>query len=100
MLNEELETLVMASIETLKCSNKRCGTDEVFKLVNNSLEKEISREIFESLLYRLTEKQSVKLNILQKELACHCQRNPSSIKNAIRLLVLEAKKIKNTTAIL
>ena len=62
MLNEELETLIMASIQTLKRSNKKCGKGEVFKLVNNSLEKEISREIFESLLYRLTEKQSVKLN--------------------------------------
>ena len=51
MLNEKLETLIMASIETLKCSNKKCGKDEVFELVNNSLEKEISREIFESLLY-------------------------------------------------
>ena len=59
MLNEELETLIMASMQTLKCSNKKCGKDEVFELVNNSLEKEISREIFESLLYRLTEKQSV-----------------------------------------
>ena len=51
MLNEELETLIMASIQTLKRSNKKCGKDEVFELVNNSLEKEISREIFESLLY-------------------------------------------------
>ena len=38
----------------------------IFELVNNSLGKEISREIFESLLYRLTEKQSVKLNVLGK----------------------------------
>ena len=37
MLNEELETLIMASIQTLKRSNKKCGKDEVFKLVNNSL---------------------------------------------------------------
>ena len=66
MLNEELETLIMASIQTLHCSNKKCGKDEVLELVNNSLEKEISREIFESLLYQLTEKQYVKLNVLEK----------------------------------
>ena len=66
MLNEELETLIMASMQTFKRSNKKCGKNEVFELVNNSLEKEISREIFESLLYQLTEKQSVKLNVLQK----------------------------------
>ena len=42
MVNEELETLVMASIQTLKRSNKKCGKDKVFELVNNSLEKQIS----------------------------------------------------------
>ena len=46
--------------------NKKCGKSEVFKLVNNSLQKEISREIFESLLYTLMEKQYMKLNILEK----------------------------------
>ena len=39
--------------------------DEVLQLVNNSLEKEISREIFENILYRLIEDQSVKLNALK-----------------------------------
>ena len=39
MLNEELELLVMASIQTLKWSNKKCGKDKAFELVNNSLEK-------------------------------------------------------------
>ena len=67
MLNEQLETFIMASIQTLKRSNKKCGKDEVFELVNNSLEKEISREIFQSLLYLLIEKQSVKLNIIGKK---------------------------------
>ena len=46
MLNEEIETLIMASIQTLKRRHKKCRKDEVFGLVNNSLEKEISREIF------------------------------------------------------
>ena len=43
MLTEELETLIMASIQTLKLSNKKCRQDNVFELVNNSLEKEISK---------------------------------------------------------
>ena len=68
MLNEELETLIMACIQTLKRSNKICGKDEVFELVNNSLEKEISREISETLSYRLIEKQCVKLNVLGKRI--------------------------------
>ena len=66
MLNGEPETIIMASIQTLKRSNKKCRKDEVFELVNDSLEKEISREIFERLLYRLTKRQSVKLNALGK----------------------------------
>ena len=57
ILLEELEILIIASIQTLKRSNKKCGKDEVIQLVNNSLEKEISREIFED--------QSVKLNTLK-----------------------------------
>ena len=65
ILNEELETLIIASIQTLKRSNKKCGKDEVLQLVNNSLQKEISREIFENILYRLIEDQSVKLNALK-----------------------------------
>ena len=55
MLNQELETLIMASIQTLKRSDEQCGKDEVFEMVNNSVQKEISREIFECLLYRLIE---------------------------------------------
>ena len=66
MLNEELQTLNMAFIQTLKCSNKKCGKDEVFELVNNSLQKEISRKLFERLLYQLTEKQYVQLNVFRK----------------------------------
>ena len=57
ILREELEIPIIASIQTLKRSNKKCGKDEVIQLVNNSLEKEISREIFED--------QSVKLNALK-----------------------------------
>ena len=50
MLNEELETFIMASIQILKRSDKKCGKDEVFELDNNSLEKEISWE-FSKVFY-------------------------------------------------
>ena len=76
MLNEELETLIMASIQTLKLSNKKCRKDKVFELVNNSLEKEISKEIFESFLYRLIEKQYVKLNVLGKRTCLSLSKEP------------------------
>ena len=50
ILNEELESLIMASIQTRKRSNKKCGKEEVLELVNNSLQKEISRDIFKSFI--------------------------------------------------
>ena len=56
----------MDSIKIFKHRNKKCGKDEVFELVSNSLENEISRETFKSLLYRLIEKQYVKKNVLGK----------------------------------
>ena len=86
MINEELKTLIMASIQTLKRSNKKCGKDEVFELVNNSFEKEISREIFESLLYRLNEKQSMKLNVLGKR-TCLALPKESQLNKESNLIV-------------
>ena len=86
MLNEELETLIMASMQILKRSNKKCGKNEVFELVNDSLDKEISREIFESHLYRLTKKQSVKLNVLGKR-TCYSLPKEFQLKKEISLII-------------
>ena len=47
--HEELETLIIASIETLKRQKMKCGIDEVLKLVQDSLEENISRESFDNL---------------------------------------------------
>ena len=66
MVNEELETLIVDFIQRFKDSNKKYGKDKVFDLVNISLKKEISREIFEILLYQLIEKKYGKLNVLEK----------------------------------
>ena len=34
--DDEVELLIIASIQTLKRKNKRCGRDEAFKLVKDS----------------------------------------------------------------
>ena len=39
--NTELQTLILASLQTLKRSNKKCGTEEVFQLALKSLESDI-----------------------------------------------------------
>ena len=42
--DNDLEVLVVASIQTLKRGNKKCGKEEVCKLVTDSLNMDIARE--------------------------------------------------------
>ena len=42
-----LEILIIASIQNLKRGNKKCGREEVYRLVNDSLNKNITREAFD-----------------------------------------------------
>ena len=58
----KLQTLIVASMHTLKRGNKKCGNDEVFQLVSESLENEINRECFEENLETPIQKQQLKAN--------------------------------------
>ena len=60
--HKELETLIVASIETLKRQKMKCGIDEVCKLVQDSLEENISRESFDKTLQLLINHESIKSN--------------------------------------
>ena len=60
--HEELETFIIASTETLKRQKMKCGIDEVLKLVQDSLGKNISRESFDKTLQFLIDSESVKSN--------------------------------------
>ena len=62
--DKDLEILVIASIQTLKRGNKKCGREEVYRLVNNSLNKDITREAFE--LIPMIKNHSVNLNVIGK----------------------------------
>ena len=57
----EIEMLIIASISTLKRSCKRFCTNEVFELVQTSLETEITHETFDELLQDMVESKAVKL---------------------------------------
>ena len=48
--DKEIELLIIGSIETLKRQNKKCGKDEIFVLVKDSLEEAITMESFEKSL--------------------------------------------------
>ena len=56
----KLETLIIASIQTLKRNNKKCGNDEVFDLVSESLVNQAEREFFDKELEVLIKDQKVK----------------------------------------
>ena len=60
--NDEVELLIIASIQTLKRKNKRCGRDEVFELVKDSTDDDTVKETFDKLLNQLINNNSVKLN--------------------------------------
>ena len=66
IINKHLEILVIASMQTLKREKKKCGREEVYRLVNDSLNKDITREAFELILNSVIDSHSVNLNLIGK----------------------------------
>ena len=73
--HKELETLIIASIETLKRQKMKCGIDEVRKLVQDSLEENISLESFEKTLQHLIDNDSVKSNSASNRVCLSIPKN-------------------------
>ena len=59
-----METLIVASIETLKRSNKKCGKEEVLHLVQESVDNDVTKEHFEELLDKLIKRHSVQIKLV------------------------------------
>ena len=89
--DKEIELLIIASVETLKRQNKKCGKNEIFTLVKDFLEEAIIMKSFEKSLALLQANKSIKCNIISN---CTClsipkhssisqnyTQNTSSIKN-------------------
>ena len=70
-----METLIVASIETLKRQKMKCGIDEVRKLVQDSLEENISRESFDKTLQLLIDNDSVKSNSVSNRVRLSIPKN-------------------------
>ena len=62
----DLETLIVASIETLKRSNKNCDTEKVLHLVQESVDSEVTKEHLEELPDKLIKCHSVKIKFVGK----------------------------------
>ena len=60
---KDLGTLIVASIQTLKRNNKICDK-EVFRLVQESVESQVTKQIFEERLDALVESHSVNIKLL------------------------------------
>ena len=73
--HKELETLIIASMETLKQQKMRFGIDEVRKLVQDSLEESISLESFEKTLQHLFDSDSVKSNSVSNRVCLSIPKN-------------------------
>ena len=72
---EELEMLIIASIETLKQQRMKCGIDKVFELVQDSLEENISWESFDKTLQFLIDGDSVKSNSFSNKVYLSIPKN-------------------------
>ena len=58
--DNEIETLIIASLSTLKRSSKKCSRNEVFDLDQTCLDTGITRETFDELLQNMVESKVVK----------------------------------------
>ena len=50
---KDIEMFIIAVITTLERSSKKCGTNEVFELLQNSLDSDITYKTFDELLRNL-----------------------------------------------
>ena len=82
--HEELETLIIASIETLKRQKMKCGIDEVWKLVQDSLEENISLESFDKTLQHLIDNDSIKSNSVSNRVCLSIPKN-NTCKDAVNI---------------
>ena len=72
---KDLETLIVASIQTLKRNNKICGKEEVFYSVQEFVDSKVTKEIFEEWLDALVESHSANIKLLG---TCMCLSLPKS----------------------
>ena len=61
---EDLETLIVFSIRTLKRSNKKCGNKKVLRLVQESVDSDVTKKHFEKLLGELVKCYSVQIKLI------------------------------------
>ena len=71
-----LETPIIVSVRTLKRGYKKCGREEVSKLVNDTLCNEICPDLFNETLDSLIENQFIKCNIISNRVCLSLPKDP------------------------
>ena len=102
--DNEIEMLIIASISTLKRSSKKCGRNEVFYLIQTSLDIDITHETFDELLQDLVENNAVKLRTvgdreslsLPKEEAKDADAINNRTKSDLKVFQLQLDKFKSS----
>ena len=56
----ELEILIIASIQSLKRNNKKCGNEEVFEIVLESLDNPIDKSYFDETIETLIQNKKLR----------------------------------------
>ena len=80
--DKEMEVLIIASIEALQHQKSKCGKDEEFKLVKDTIEENITREIFDKTLDSLIKSVSVKCSLISNRTCLSLRKhNPIEISN-------------------
>ena len=100
--DKEIEVLIIASIETLKRRKSKCEKDEVFKSVRDTIEENITIEIFDKTLDSLIESGSVKCSLisnrtflsLRKHNAIENSNLQGNFNNFIGDLIEDSHKLK------
>ena len=94
---ERCETLIVPSIQTLKCNNKKCGKEEVYHLRQESLESDVTKEIFEERLDALVEIHFVKIKLLESRT---CLSLPKTNQDSNSKVNIDENLASNNTSIL
>ena len=78
IVSTQLETLILASIQTLKRSNKKCGNEEVFELVLESLDNPIDRNYFDETIEILIQNRKIKLSCYANKSCLSLPKQPEA----------------------
>ena len=83
------EILIIASIQSLKRNNKKCGNEEVFELVLESLDNPIDRSYFDETIETLIQNKRVKMSCYANKSCLSLPKQSEEILKIMKLLILQ-----------